>query len=84
MLALSLSSFVAYLREACESALKEQHSLTIAQTEGFVDEAIDSNSSQLEALGQVFSKAAETDLPSEVGIVYLFLNLLKRFRSVIS
>lgn len=54
------------LKEACESALKEQHSLTIAQTEGFVDEAIDSNSSQLEALGQVFSKAAETDLPSEV------------------
>ncbi|KAH7839027.1 hypothetical protein Vadar_033957 [Vaccinium darrowii] len=54
------------LKEACESALKEQHSLTIAQTEGFVDEAIDSNSSQLEALGQVFSKAAEADLLSEV------------------
>lgn len=54
------------LKEACESALKEQHSLTIAQTEGFVDEAIDSNSSQLEALGQVFSTAAEADLPTEV------------------
>lgn len=54
------------LKEACESALKEQHSLTIAQMEGFVDEAIDSNSSQLEALGQVFSKVAEADLPTEV------------------
>lgn len=54
------------LKEACESALKEQHSLTIAQMEGFVDEAIDSNSSQLEALGQVFSKVAEADLSTEV------------------
>ncbi|XP_058196639.1 E3 ubiquitin-protein ligase CHIP isoform X1 [Rhododendron vialii] len=54
------------LKEACESALKEKLSLDSSQIEGFLDDTIDSNSAQLEALGQVFEKAAEADLPTEV------------------
>ncbi|XP_057484050.1 E3 ubiquitin-protein ligase CHIP-like isoform X1 [Actinidia eriantha] len=54
------------LKKACESALIEKQLLNLSQMEGFLDEAIDSNSAQLEALGQVFEKAAEADMPTEV------------------
>ncbi|KAI8523313.1 hypothetical protein RHMOL_Rhmol13G0063700 [Rhododendron molle] len=54
------------LKEACESALKDKLSHDSSQIEGFLDDTIDSNSAQLEALGQVFEKAAEPDLPTEV------------------
>ncbi|CAK7349414.1 unnamed protein product [Dovyalis caffra] len=47
------------LKEACESALEEKHFLDDSETEG-------SHLNQLELLGQVFRKAAEDDLPSEV------------------
>ncbi|XP_057964969.1 E3 ubiquitin-protein ligase CHIP isoform X4 [Malania oleifera] len=51
------------LKEACETALKEKYLL---ETEGFLDEFSNSNLEQLEALGQVFRKAVETDIPAEV------------------
>ncbi|PIN14004.1 Chaperone-dependent E3 ubiquitin protein ligase (contains TPR repeats) [Handroanthus impetiginosus] len=54
------------LKEACEEALKEKHLLDASQTEGFVDEEAKSNADQLEALGRVFSKAAEDDTPSDI------------------
>ncbi|GFZ20080.1 carboxyl terminus of HSC70-interacting protein [Actinidia rufa] len=54
------------LKKACESALREKQLLDLSQMEGFLDEAIDSNSTQLEALGQVFEKAAEADMPTEL------------------
>ncbi|XP_059660057.1 E3 ubiquitin-protein ligase CHIP isoform X2 [Cornus florida] len=54
------------LKEACESALKEKHFLDPSQTEGFSEEAAASNLAELEALEQVFEKAAEADLPTEV------------------
>ena len=54
------------LREACESALKEKHFLDMPQTEGFVDDATNSQMEQLEALERVFNKAAEDDTPAEV------------------
>lgn len=60
--------FVYTLREACETALKEKHLQDISQTEGFIDESILSSSKQLEALGQVFKKAAEADTPTEVSL----------------
>lgn len=81
---LTLSLFVVYLRETCEAALKEKLSLDSSQTEGFLDDTIDSNSAKLEALGNVFEKAAEADLPTEVAIKYTFvLALSKRFRPLI-
>ncbi|CAK9188575.1 unnamed protein product [Ilex paraguariensis] len=54
------------LKEACEIALKEKHLFDKLHMEGFLDEATNSNSDQLEALGQVFKKAAEADLPTDV------------------
>lgn len=54
------------LKEACETALKEKHFLDGCQTEGFVDEAANANLKELEALEQVFRKAAEADVQSEV------------------
>uniref|UniRef100_A0A5B7B8R8 RING-type E3 ubiquitin transferase n=1 Tax=Davidia involucrata TaxID=16924 RepID=A0A5B7B8R8_DAVIN len=54
------------LKEACESALRDKHLLDMSQMEGFLDEATNSNSEQLEALGRVFRKAAEADMPTEV------------------
>lgn len=54
------------LKEACETALEEKYSQAITQTEGFLDEVIDSSSKQLEALGEVFRKAAEADTPTDV------------------
>ncbi|KAI7982545.1 E3 ubiquitin-protein ligase CHIP [Camellia lanceoleosa] len=54
------------LKEACESALKEKHLLDICQMEGFLDEASDAHSAELEALEQVFSTAAEADTPTDV------------------
>ena len=53
------------LKEACESALKEKQFLD-APLEGFSDEAANSNLEILEALEQLFSKAAEADIPTEV------------------
>lgn len=54
------------LKEACESALKEKHFLDICQMEGFLDEATDAHSAELEALERVFSTAAEADMPTDV------------------
>ncbi|KAL7172830.1 hypothetical protein ACSBR2_032327 [Camellia fascicularis] len=54
------------LKEACESALKEKHLLDICQMEGFLDEATDAHSAELEALERVFSTAAEADTPTDV------------------
>ncbi|KAL2488301.1 E3 ubiquitin-protein ligase [Forsythia ovata] len=54
------------LKETCEAALKEKHFLDTSETEGFVDENAKSNLEQLEALSEVFNKAAEDDIPTEV------------------
>ncbi|XP_022771550.1 E3 ubiquitin-protein ligase CHIP-like isoform X3 [Durio zibethinus] len=54
------------LKEACETALREKHFLDDSQPEGFLDEASISHMKQLEALGQVFRKAGEADIPGEV------------------
>ncbi|KAK3029388.1 hypothetical protein RJ639_039732, partial [Escallonia herrerae] len=54
------------LREACETALKEKHTRDVSQMEGFLDEAANSCSARLDALGEVFRKAAEADIPTEV------------------
>ncbi|KAI9071486.1 hypothetical protein K1719_046555 [Acacia pycnantha] len=54
------------LKEACESALKEKHVRDFSQEEGFLDELPTSPSEQLAALGSVFGKAAEDDMPTEV------------------
>ncbi|CAA0842444.1 E3 ubiquitin-protein ligase CHIP [Striga hermonthica] len=54
------------LKQACEAALKEKHFLDGSQTEGFVDEQEKLYRNQLEALDQVFNKAAENDTPTEV------------------
>ncbi|CAA2965102.1 E3 ubiquitin- ligase CHIP [Olea europaea subsp. europaea] len=54
------------LKETCMAALKEKHFLDTSQVEGFVDENIQSNLEQLEALNGVFNKAAEDDIPTDV------------------
>nr|XP_043637579.1 E3 ubiquitin-protein ligase CHIP-like [Erigeron canadensis] len=54
------------LKQSCEIALKEKHSRDVTQVEGFTDEITDSTSEQLEALNSVFSKAADSDTPTEV------------------
>ncbi|CAK9140886.1 unnamed protein product [Ilex paraguariensis] len=54
------------LKEICEIALKEKHVLDISHMEGFLEEATKSNSEQLEALGRVFNKAADADIPAGV------------------
>ncbi|XP_059290023.1 E3 ubiquitin-protein ligase CHIP-like [Lycium ferocissimum] len=54
------------LKESCELALKEKHVRDSSQTEGLKDESSTSLSKQLEAVGEVFMKAAEDDTPSEV------------------
>ncbi|XP_052187227.1 E3 ubiquitin-protein ligase CHIP [Diospyros lotus] len=54
------------LKEACESALIERHFLDNSEDKGFLGEASDANSAQLELLGQVFQEAGEADMPKEV------------------
>ncbi|KAJ7950545.1 E3 ubiquitin-protein ligase CHIP [Quillaja saponaria] len=54
------------LKEACETALLQKHFLDISDMEGFVDESNNSQFRQLEAVGRVFNKAAEDDIPTEV------------------
>lgn len=54
------------LKESCESALKETHMLDSSQTEGLKDENSTALLKQLEALGEVFMKAAADDIPTEV------------------
>ncbi|RDY11867.1 E3 ubiquitin-protein ligase CHIP, partial [Mucuna pruriens] len=56
------------LKEACESALKEKHFLEVPHTEVFIEDAdaTTSHLEQLEALGRVFNKVAEDDMPTEV------------------
>ncbi|GAV70766.1 U-box domain-containing protein/TPR_2 domain-containing protein/TPR_11 domain-containing protein [Cephalotus follicularis] len=54
------------LREDCVTALKEKHSHDVSQLEGFMDEITASHLKQLKALVQVFEKAEEADLPTEV------------------
>lgn len=48
------------------TALIEKHLRDDAEVEGFIDEVTDSTSQKLEALDSVFSKAAESDTPTEV------------------
>lgn len=54
------------LKESCESALMEKHKLDTAQTVGLKDENSASLLKQLEAVGEVFMKAAVDDIPTEV------------------
>ncbi|XP_019178462.1 PREDICTED: E3 ubiquitin-protein ligase CHIP-like isoform X1 [Ipomoea nil] len=60
------SSELYKLKESCETALKEKHLLNISQMEGFLDEKEDFYSKQLEALNEVFRKAAADDTPIDV------------------
>lgn len=60
--------FLCCFREACEAALEEKHVLDISRKEGFLDEASSTHLKQMEALRQVFRKAAEDDTPAEVSI----------------
>lgn len=60
-----------FLRQACESALKEKHFLDGSDMEGFVDDATTTHLKQLEALEGVFNKAAEADIPAEVCTFFL-------------
>lgn len=60
-----------YIRETCESALKERHGHDSSQIEGFIDRST-SLLKQLDALGRVFRKAAEDDTPTEVSLLALF------------
>ncbi|ESW12695.1 hypothetical protein PHAVU_008G134500 [Phaseolus vulgaris] len=53
------------LKEACEYALKEKHFLEVPHIEGFVEDDT-AHLEQLEALGRVFDKVAENDMPTEV------------------
>ncbi|XP_021749635.1 E3 ubiquitin-protein ligase CHIP-like [Chenopodium quinoa] len=54
------------LKEACQEALKEQHIMDSSKTEGFISEADAGLMKQLDALDNVFRKAGEHDIPSEV------------------
>ncbi|GAA0140787.1 ubiquitin-protein ligase [Lithospermum erythrorhizon] len=54
------------LKEACELALREKHTLEMSLKEGFIDDMVKSHLEQLEALNSVFDKAAEDDTPTEI------------------
>ncbi|XVE78156.1 hypothetical protein DITRI_Ditri13aG0121300 [Diplodiscus trichospermus] len=54
------------LKEACETALKQKHFLDDSGPVGFSDGVSISHLKQLDALGQVFRKAGEADIPGEV------------------
>ncbi|KAH9603646.1 hypothetical protein KSS87_009222 [Heliosperma pusillum] len=54
------------LKMACEEALKEKHAIDYSNAEGTINESAVAHAKQLEALEQVFEKAAEDDTPSEV------------------
>ncbi|KAI6674391.1 hypothetical protein NL676_002297 [Syzygium grande] len=54
------------LKEACEMALKEKFARDASKTEGFLDELAKSHLEQVNAVGRVFQKAAEADMPAEV------------------
>lgn len=54
------------LKAACEMALNEKFARDAAKMEGFLDELVKSHSEQVNAVGQVFQKAAEVDMPTEV------------------
>ncbi|XP_048139174.1 E3 ubiquitin-protein ligase CHIP isoform X3 [Rhodamnia argentea] len=54
------------LKEACEMALKGKFVSDASKTEGFLDELAKSHLEQVNAVGQVFQKAAEADTPAEV------------------
>jgi len=47
-------------------ALNEKFARDAAKMEGFLDELAKSHSEQVNAVGQVFQKAAEVDMPTEV------------------
>ncbi|CAN1130936.1 E3 ubiquitin-protein ligase CHIP [Linum perenne] len=74
------------LKQACVSALKEKYFLDDHQGEGISEEAATTNAQQLDDLEEVFDKAAEDDIPTDVRnsklcrllILYqmLFTNLL--------
>lgn len=49
-------------RDSCEIALREKH---------VHEDAADSTSQQLADLKLVFAKAAEADIPTEVGALYI-------------
>lgn len=64
-----LYSLSLFPREVCEKALEEKHFLDGSQPEeGFLDEAAASLTRQIKALKEVFRKAAESDMPTEVTI----------------
>lgn len=67
------------IREACEAALEEKYVLDISRSEELSDEATTTHLTHMEALSEVFSKAAEADMPTEVSIwissIYIFLFL---------
>ncbi|KAI4319291.1 hypothetical protein MLD38_032911 [Melastoma candidum] len=52
------------LKETCELALEEKLSLDNSEKEGFLDDMTHGRSEKLEALGRVFQKAGEADIPS--------------------
>ncbi|KAJ0112287.1 hypothetical protein Patl1_01508 [Pistacia atlantica] len=54
------------LKEACEAALEEKYVLDISRAEESSDEATTNHLRHMEALREVFSKAAEADTPNEV------------------
>ncbi|KAK7256142.1 hypothetical protein RIF29_29577 [Crotalaria pallida] len=54
------------LKESCESALREKYFNDVSFLEGFIEVPHASHSKQLEALGRVFDKVAEADIPTEV------------------
>lgn len=60
--------YLCCFREACEAALEEKHVLDISRKDEFSDEAASTHLKQMEALRQVFRKAAEDDTPVEVSI----------------
>ncbi|CAN1269271.1 E3 ubiquitin-protein ligase CHIP [Linum perenne] len=54
------------LKQACVSALKEKYFLDDHQGEGISEEAATTNAQQLDDLEEVFDKAAEDDIPTDV------------------
>ncbi|KAM7264154.1 hypothetical protein ACFE04_001837 [Oxalis oulophora] len=54
------------LWEVCKMALEEKHSRDAVQSEGFLDETKTSHVEQLKAVEEVFRRAEEDDIPTEV------------------
>lgn len=67
------------IREVCEAALEEKCVLDISRAAKISDDVATTHLRYMEALRQVFSKAAEDDTPTEVSIwtryIFIFLFL---------